>query len=79
MKQCTVGRWEERWFDGWVSEQIEKRMGGHGLGVLKCLLLCHLLKDVILVALKVGEGTQEKECGWHLEAREGRELSLSTC
>jgi hypothetical protein len=50
------------------------------IAVLKCLLLHSLLKDVILVALKIGEETQWKKCGWNLEAKkEERVLSLRTC
>lgn len=45
----------------------ERTHAGHA----QCLLLCPLLKDVVLRALKIGKGPQEKECGWYLEAREG--------
>lgn len=42
-------------------------------GHAQALIVCPLVKDVILVALKTRKRRHEKECGWYLEAREGKQ------
>lgn len=60
MTWCMMDTWEEDGLmDGWVGEWIDVYL----LGVLKCSLLCSFLKDVILMTLTIGEGTQGKVCG----------------
>lgn len=45
-------------------------------GQAQALIICPLVKDVISVALKIRKMTHEKECGWYIEAREGKQRAV---
>lgn len=83
----NMNEWMSEFLNGRINEIVhEEEMGRKTAGGkvdgriyaghAQMLTVCPLLNDVILVALKIRKRTQEKECGWYLEAREGKQRAV---